>query len=270
MVKHIISLSGGIGSYYTLKRVLEKHDKKDVICVFCDTLAEDGDLYRFLADIENHFGIKIVRLTTGITPFELAFKERFLWNSRVASCSVKLKSKPFNAWLKENFKPDECILYLGIDWTETHRKGAIEKNYKPYKVEFPMCEKPYLMKDEMIAQLKEVGIEIPRLYKLGFSHNNCKGCCFKAGIGQYKLLLEKDRITYLEMENKEEMIRSVLGKDVSILKRKGKTFTLRELREIIDNEPKQLTLFECNDFGGCGCFLDGLGEEKDDTVRKDN
>ena len=79
MVKHIISLSGGIGSYYTLKRVLEKRDKKDVICVFCDTLAEDGDLYRFLTDIENHFGIKIVRLTTGITPFELAFKEKFLW-----------------------------------------------------------------------------------------------------------------------------------------------------------------------------------------------
>lgn len=74
----------------------------------------------------------------------------------------------------------------------------------------------------------------------------------------------------VESENKEEMIRSVLGKDVSILKRKGKTFTLRELREIVDNEPKQLTLFECTDFGGCGCFLDGLGEEKDDTVRKDN
>lgn len=261
MEKHIVSLSGGIGSYYTLKRVLEKAEKENVICVFCDTLAEDGDLYRFLNDIENHFGIEIIRLTEGITPFELAFKQNFLFNSRVANCSKTLKSKPFNRWLKENFKPDECILYLGIDWTETHRKSAIEKNYAPYKVEFPMCEKPYLMKSEMIEQLKEVGIEIPRLYKLGFSHNNCKGCCFKAGIGQYKLLLEKDRMTYLEMENKEQMIRMKLGKEVSILKRKGNPFTLKELRDIVEHEPKQLTLFECNDIGGCGCFIDGLDDE---------
>ena len=30
-MKHIISLSGGIGSYFTLKRVLEKQDKEDVM-----------------------------------------------------------------------------------------------------------------------------------------------------------------------------------------------------------------------------------------------
>lgn len=44
IMKHIISLSGGIGSYFTLKRVLEKNDKDDVIAVFCDTLAEDGEV----------------------------------------------------------------------------------------------------------------------------------------------------------------------------------------------------------------------------------
>ena len=258
IMKHIISLSGGIGSFYTLQRVLEKQEKKDVVCVFCDTLAEDGDLYRFLDDIEKHFEISIIRITQGMTPFELAFKDRFLFNSRVANCSRKLKSKPFNEWLKSNYGPEECVLYLGIDWTETHRKDAIERNYKPYKVNFPMCEKPYISKYEMIDGLKEVGIEIPRMYKLGFQHNNCKGCCFKGGVGHYKLLLEKDRNTYLEMENKEEMLRKTLNKDVSILK----NYTLRELREIVDNQPKQLTLFECQDFGGCGCFVDGLNDEK--------
>ena len=41
-----------------------------------------------------------------------------------------------------------------------------------------------------------------------------------------------------------------------ILKRKGKPFTLRELRELVDNEPKQLTLEECLDVGGCACFIE--------------
>ena len=68
-MKHIVSLSGGIGSYFTLKRVLEKNDKEDVIAVFCDTLFEDGDLYRFLRDIEKKFDIKVHRLCEGKTTF---------------------------------------------------------------------------------------------------------------------------------------------------------------------------------------------------------
>lgn len=266
-MKHIVSVSGGVGSYFTLKRILEKANKDDVIAVFMDTLAEDGDLYRFLDDIEKKFDISIVRLCVGKTPLELAFERKYLWNSRIAECSIKLKSKPFRDWLKSNFNPDECILYLGIDWTETHRKAAIVRNYEPYEVRFPMCDKPYLDKNEMVELLKQEGIEIPRLYKLGFAHNNCKGCCVKAGIGQYRNLLIKDRITYLEMENKEQAFRQKYQNDVSILKRKGKTFTLRELREIVENEGTQMSLFEpltkeeCNDIGGCSCFI---GDEIDE------
>ena len=264
-VKHIVSLSGGVGSYFTLKRVIENHGKQDVIPVFMDTLAEDGDLYRFLHDIEKKLDVQIIRLCVGITPIELAFKDKFLYNSRVARCSVELKSKPFAEWVRNNYKPDECILYLGIDWAETHRKQAIIRNYDPYRVEFPMCEKPFLDKNEMVQMLKEDEIEIPRLYKLGFSHNNCKGCCVKAGIGQYRNLLMKDRITFLEMENKEEAFRNKYGKDVSILKRKGKPFTLKMLRLTVEQQPEQLSLFdieydpltkdECNDIGGCSCFI---------------
>lgn len=261
-MKHIVSLSGGIGSYFTLKRVLEKNNKADVIAVFMDTLAEDGDLYRFLEDIEKKLDIKILRICVGKTPIELAFENKFLYNSRIARCSIELKSKPFMKWLKENYNYDECILYLGIDWTETHRIAAIERNYKPYTVKFPMCEKPLIDKPDMIEMLKAEEIKIPRLYQLGFAHNNCKGCCVKAGIGQYRNLLLKDRITYLEFENKEEMFRQKYNKDVSILKRKGKPFTLRQLREIVERQGTQLSLFddaltedEMNDIGGCACFI---------------
>jgi hypothetical protein len=260
-MKHIVSLSGGIGSYFTLKRVLEKQPKEDVIAVFCDTLAEDGDLYRFLNDIENKLDIKILKLCYGKSPIELAYEQNFVYNSRVANCSKILKSRLFKKWLKENFKQNECILYLDIDFTESHRCNAIIKNYKPYKVEFPMLEKPYIYKSEMIDMLSNDNIEIPRLYKLGFSHNNCKGFCFKAGIGHFKKLYEKDKNFYLECENREQVLINKIGKEVAILKRKGKPFTLKQLRELIENEPTQLSLFECNDIGGCGCFVE---EDNDD------
>lgn len=56
-ITHIVSLSGGIGSYETLKRVIAKEGKEKTIAVFCDTMNEDGDLYRFLSDIEEKTGI---------------------------------------------------------------------------------------------------------------------------------------------------------------------------------------------------------------------
>ena len=255
-MKHIISISGGIGSYFTLKRVLEKENKADVIAVFCDTLAEDGDLYRFLLDIEKKLDIQIVRLCEGKTPFELAWEENFLYNSRVANCSKKLKSRPFKKWLKEHYKPDECILYLGIDWTESHRKGAIERNYKPYTVKFPMCDKPLIDKPEMLQMLRNEGIEVPYLYKIGFSHNNCNGCCIKGGIGHWKHLLETDRRSFLEWENKEQAFRRKIGKDVSILKRNGKPYTLYDLRMSVEEYGVQLSMDELCDIGGCGCFVE--------------
>lgn len=260
-MKHIISLSGGIGSYFTLKRVLENQPKEDVIPVFCDTLAEDGDLYRFLDDIERKLNIEIVRLCEGKTPFECAWEENFLYNARIASCSKKLKSRPFRRWLKERYKPDECILYLGIDWTETHRIGAIQKNYEPYHVAFPMCEKPFIDKPEMIELLKQDGIEVPYLYRIGFSHNNCGGCCVKGGIGHWSHLLEVDKRKFLEWENKEREIRQKLGKNVSILKRKGKPFTLKDLRKSVEGKGVQLSFEELCDIGGCGCFVEEDYEE---------
>lgn len=261
VMKHIISISGGIGSYFTLKRVLENQPKEDVTAVFCDTLAEDGDLYRFLDDIEKKLNIEIVRLCQGKTPFELAWEENFLYNSRIASCSKKLKSRPFRNWLKERYEPDECILYLGIDWTETHRIGAIRKNYDPYRVEFPMCEKPYISKPEMLELLKKDGIEVPYMYRVGFSHNNCGGACVKGGIGHWSHLLEVDPRKFREWENKEQEIRQKIGKDVSILKRKGKPFTLRQLRKSIEGRGEQLSFEELCDIGGCGCFV-----EEDDKI----
>lgn len=254
-MKYIVSLSGGIGSYFTLRKLINQGiNKSDIECVFADTLNENGDLYRFLDDIEVHFDLHITRLCQGKTPFELAWEENFLYNSRVANCSKKLKSKPFMEYIKDR-DPEETVICFGIDFTEYHRCAAIERNYAPFKCMFPLCQEPYLYKNEMLEILKEDGIDIPTMYKQGFGHNNCNGFCFKAGIGHYKNLLKTDRNKYLECENKEEALRRKIGKDVSIMKRNGRPFTLRTLRLLVDAEPEQISLFE-DDWGACGCFVD--------------
>ncbi|WWB86893.1 hypothetical protein V5F90_03235 [Priestia aryabhattai] len=317
-MEHIVFYSGGIGSWMTANRVIEKHGKNDIVLLFTDTLIEDKDLYRFMLDtFQNTFSSDVAFLKKKInklpdirpemteedwlkrktilievsqivnkmypqvtwiaderTPWEVFKDTRFLGNSRLAKCSHLLKQDTARKWLESSYKPDECVLYLGIDWTEMHRTKSPVKNWAPYKVEFPMTKRPYLAKQEMLNELKRDGIEVPILYKLGFSHNNCSGMCIRGGQGHFVNLIKyfPERFDWLEQYEKD--MRTYLGSDVSILSKqisdgfklkevsgelikvpqyKKIPFTLSEFKEEYKRGGEQLDLF---DFGGCGCMID--------------
>jgi 3'-phosphoadenosine 5'-phosphosulfate sulfotransferase (PAPS reductase)/FAD synthetase len=255
-MKHIVFYSGGIGSWATAKRVVAKYGKKDVILLFTDTLIEDEDLYRFIDQTVAELGVEYHRIADGRTPFDVYKDERYLGNSRIAPCSHKLKQDTATKWVKGKFKPDECILYLGIDWTEEHRKVKPTENWSPYQVRFPMCEEPFLTKDETLSELEQLGIETPRLYKMGFAHNNCGGFCCRAGQGHFANLLKQMPERFADYEAKEEEMRQYLDRDVAMMKKtKNKVsfpYTLRQLREDIEaKNPVDMT-----DIGGCGCMVD--------------
>jgi hypothetical protein len=294
-MKHIIFYSGGVGSWATAKRVIEKHGAEDVILLFTDTLIEDKDLYRFMIETAGElFNVHVsdlVDLTKNIpdvshelmeerkqylrelselankripqmnwsmdgrTPWEVFKKERWIGNSRIAQCSHKLKQDAA-AKIINQYDPDEVVLYLGIDWTEDHRKEAPKKNWLPYKVEFPMCEEPFVVKEEMLADLNALGIASPRLYGKGFAHNNCGGFCVRGGQGHFINLLKEFPELYRYHEEKEEEMRQFLGKDTSILRKQKKKvkyqLTLKQLRE--EYEAKNMNNIDMDDIGGCGCM----------------
>lgn len=260
-MKHIVFFSGGIGSWMTVKRVIEEYGKENTILLFTDTKMEDEDLYRFLEDTEKYFGIKITNISDGRDVWEVFKDVRLIGNSRIAPCSHILKQKIAKKWIENNFKPDECCLYLGIDWTESHRTISPTKNWAPYKVGFPMCEEPYVSKEEMLEELKKAGIKRPRLYKWA-SHNNCGGFCVRAGQGHFINLLKNMPERYDYHEKKEQEMRDYLKRDdVSILTRTKngvkQNLTLKQLRKEYEQAPHQIDMF---DIGGCGCFVDDQEE----------
>jgi len=253
-MKHVVLFSGGLGSYFTAKRLIERGiPKEDIVLLFTDTKVEDEDLYRFLDDATKKLGIPLTDCSDGRTIWEVFKDVRYLGNSRLDPCSRVLKRELSRKYIKQ-FKPDEVIIYLGFDWTEMHRFEKAQKAWLPYKIESPMCESPYLNKEDMKRMIADDGIELPRLYKMGFAHNNCGGGCVKAGIGHFAKLLDEFPERFAMWESNEEMIRQHLGKDVSILRRTKNgiksRFTLKQLRE----ERQGLTTSELCDIGGCGCF----------------
>lgn len=257
---HVVMWSGGITSWATARHVIDQHGTENVTLLFADTLIEDETLYAFNDAASAQLGVPITRVADGRDPWQVFEDKRWLGNTRIAQCSPELKLKVCGAWLNDN--PNltfaNTTLYVGIDWTETERLPAIISGWAPWTVDAPLSRPPYRDKRQLLAEARALGLPIPRLYELGFAHNNCGGACVKGGQAQWARLLRIFPERYARAEAAEERMRVLLGKDVSILRdRSGggatKPLTLAALRRRIEEQPDQLDLF---DEGGCGCFTE--------------
>jgi hypothetical protein len=248
--------SGGVGSWAAAKRVAERHGTENLTLLFPDTRMEDEDLYRFLDEAAANVGGELVKIADGRNPWHVFFDERFLGNTRIDPCSKILKRELTAKWLIANCDPTDTTCHIGIDWTEEHRFTKARDLWagRGWRYEAPLCEAPFLLKTDVFAWLAREGIAQPRLYAMGFAHNNCGGFCIKAGHGHFANLLRQMPERYAKHEAMERGIRAYLGKDVSILRdtRGGtnKRLTLEAFRERVQ-AGGQVDAF---DIGGCGCF----------------
>ena len=263
-MKHIVMFSGGIGSWATAKKVAAKHGTENLVLLFSDVkgnsenvnIGEDEDTYRFIREAAENVGAELITVSDGRNIWEVFRDKKFLGNSRLANCSHVLKQKPARDWLDANCDPDQTTVYVGIDWSEIHRLPSIVRNYLPYKAEAPLTESPYLDKKDLIQWAESEGLKAPRLYELGFAHNNCGGGCVRAGQAQFKKLLDVMPERFAEWEHQESLLQDQLG-DVSILKEtvngEVKRLPLTVIRQRKEQQPE---LFDDLDIGGCGCFTD--------------
>lgn len=254
--------SGGIGSYAAARHAVDWRGAENVVCLFTDVLGEDEDTYRFINDAIADLGCELVTLTDGRDIWQVFKDRRWLGNSRQANCSAELKQKPARAWLEANCDPDDTVVVIGIDWTETHRCAGVERAYIPFRVEFPMCEQPYKGKAEMIAEAEARGLRAPRLYGMGFSHNNCGGGCVRAGQAQFAHLLRVMPERFAEWERNEADVAEYLDADVSILteqvRGERRNLPLTVLRQRVESQP---SLLDGDDWGACGCFVQDIDQE---------
>lgn len=259
--KHVVMFSGGIGSWAAARRVAACHGTADLTLLFADTLIEDEDLYRFLDDAARDIGVPVTRIADGRTPWQVFRDVRFIGNTRVDPCSQILKREVCDRWLKDNCDPASTIVYVGIDWTEAHRfddgQGRGAKNRMAslgWRAEAPLCHAPHRMKDALLQDLRVAGIEPPRLYAMGFPHNNCGGFCVKAGQAHFANLLKHIPDRFAEHAAEEALTMSAIGTDKTILRdRRGgttKPMTLREFRLRVEGGKD----FDRDEWGGCGCF----------------
>lgn len=186
-MRYIVSLSGGIASAVAADRAIARYGREHVDLWFADTSWEDEDLYRFLDDCLGRWGGDLIRHRDGRTPLEVAEDVKLIPNQKRAPCSRILKQEPFKAYLATCPKP--CTVLLGLDWREMHRHQRPREAYEAVPgvgVDFPLLWPP--LTDEYAAIVTAWGIRVPRLYTLGFPHNNCGGRCVRQGRAEWQRL----------------------------------------------------------------------------------
>lgn len=184
--KHAASFSGGVPSAIMVDLLIARYGRDNVFIWFADVMTEDVDLYRFLGDCMDRWGGAIYYYTHGKTPLDVAQDKQMIPCDLHCPCSYELKVKPFRTFIKA--MPCLPVVYIGLEPHETKRLASVRKSYAE-AIPLARVEYPLLWKQEPRPLLQvcreDLGIEPPRLYTLGFKHNNCGGACVRQGVKEW-------------------------------------------------------------------------------------
>lgn len=260
----INTLSGGAQSSIATWLDFQNHPDVFHLLYFCDTGAEHKSTYKFIDE-----WLKILELDypnadsayvqiKEMELWELFTIEKFQGNGKNAVCSRKLKQEPGRKL--ENFLGlANAPITFGFSMMEQERLDYV-KTKKP-NAKAPLIEdypKTFWDKTAMYRFIQSKNIELPYLYKIGMSHNNCGGFCVKAGQAHYAKLLKKDPELYAKHEDKQEKFIKSLPETSRdkvgfiTVQRKGQKYylTLKQFRLWVQaGKP-----YDPLDLGSCSCF----------------
>lgn len=290
--------SGGITSAVACKTALDLFkDKNECRVIMIDTGNEDEDTYRFRTDCEEWYGIKIEiisalrrpdysrncnrNMIADYTYIEVGLdyesiqdvwlKHKSLNVATGAICSTQLKRRVREKWQDVN-EYDYQIFGFEFDKKECNRALGLHKNHPKAKGIYPLLMMAY-DKDDCLRIVQEAGIEIPRMYKLGFRNNNCfKTGCVQGGIGYWQKMERDFPEKFESMAKMEHKLTALRGEPVTMLKDQSneakalveetgikwkqliflkKHPDYPELKCLADTKPQEVKpLFECNGFCG--------------------
>lgn len=215
-MKHIICYSGGHSSALVAIEVARKYGTNDLILLNHDInpSVEEQDIKRFKKEVSDYLGIPITYANhpnwNTIDQFDVSVNTKsFKGATGMAICTSLLKTKPFNEYLKANFKDKDAILYYGFDSNEiarVQRRSSILAEMG-FKSDYPLA----LWKERTINSTKEIGIEPPNTYSI-WKHANCTGC-LKAGKQHWYLVYKNRKDIWEKAKQAEELIGYSIMKD---------------------------------------------------------
>jgi len=274
--------SGGVTSAVACYLAIDLFKNKyNIRVIMIDTENEDEDTYRFKSDCEKWYNQEI-EVITGIGDDynnieDVWVKHKSLNVSTGAICSTQLKRRVRERFQKVN-EYEYQVFGFEFDKKECNRALSLDMNHPKAKGIFPLLMMAY-GKDDCLKIVEEAGIEIPRMYKLGFRNNNCfKTGCVQGGVGYWQKIQREFPDKFDKMADLEHRLTDLRGEPVTMLKDQSseaknkvdstgidymnlvflkKNDKYPELKCLADMKPQEVKpLFECNGF----CSINDLNK----------
>lgn len=194
----LVWFSCGAASAIAAKLAADKYRNDNIEILYCDTLKhESDDNPRFMADVSEWIGIPIKVVATknqryidenGRADIDLVWKDRrFMAGPRGAPCTNELKRQ-----VRRDYQLPGDLHIFGLTADETapiqtnpqkDRIRKLESQNPDIDIEWNLRDAG-ILKSDCYRILKEAGIQLPMLYRQGFTNNNCIGCV-KGGAGYW-------------------------------------------------------------------------------------
>ncbi len=238
----LLWFSAGATSAVACKIAINRYGKENVRVLYFKIDSAHPDNERFIKECEEWFGVPIEQLQGKYKDqYHVIAKTKYVNGHQGARCTGELKRNIRLKFEKENEFDGQVF---GFEFTEheIERSQRIPEYTKPI---FPLIENR-ISKENCLQLIKDAGIELPEMYKLGYPNNNCIGCV-KGGAGYWN----KIRIDFPNYFNKMAKLEREVGR--SCLKDGDGRIFLDELEEDAGRELKIIV-------PECGFFCGDIGE----------
>ena len=185
----------------------ERERESELIIAYTEVKEEHPDNKRFLDDCEEWFGQKIEILGNDFYDRSIyrVFEKNYIRTPKGAPCTRALKKQ-----IRERFEKPTDRQVFGYTAEEQARLDRFIDANADVNIWTPLIEKG-LGKEDCLAMLKNAGIELPAMYKLGYHNNNCIGCV-KGGMGYWNKIKVDfpehfDRMAKLERFKKQTIFK---------------------------------------------------------------
>lgn len=197
--RRVVQFSCGAASAVAAKLTLARYPDAVVVNAFLKEEHEDNR--RFLADVEKWVGRTFTVLRDekyGASAYEVFRRNRFTKSRHGAPCSRALKRDVLDAWASPTDIP-----VIGYTAEEQDRADGFLDSHGNVG-EFPLIEAG-LDKAACLEIVKRARIELPWMYRHGYSNANCIGCV-KGGEGYWNKIRRDFPARFEEMCAIEDMI----------------------------------------------------------------
>lgn len=248
MTRIVSWFSCGAASAVATKLALQsdwRSKADEFVIAYCDlSKREHRDNARFLDDCEKWFGQDIVVFGNDEyerDPDEVFKRTKYLVGPKGARCTAELKKS-----VRWSFQRPDDIVIIGFTVEEYLTRHQRLTEAEPLTRFWPVLHERGVTKQDCYAVIREAGIELPEMYKLGYKNNNCIGCV-KGQAGYWN----KIRVDFPERFAEMAAIERELGR--TICKREWREGGKRKLERIsLDELPPTLGRYESEPDISCG------------------